>query len=101
MINFQKHLEWFLKLLKMMKKAIPIATAAMSSPQQIAFNAVGRQAIFSDPNWNNDDYLYSFSLATWATQTWSYYGARTIGIFNSAVKLHYCCRHHAHNEHSC
>ena len=39
-----------------------------------------------DPNWYNDDYLYSFSLANYATQTWSYYGARTIGIFNSAVK---------------
>lgn len=40
----------------------------------------------TDPNWNNDDYLYSFSLANWATQTWSYYGARTIGIFNSSIK---------------
>lgn len=39
-----------------------------------------------DPNWYNDDYLYSFSLANYATQTWSYYGARTIGVFNSAVK---------------
>ena len=39
-----------------------------------------------DPNWYNDDYLYSFSLATYATQTWSYYGARTIGVFNSAIK---------------
>lgn len=38
------------------EKAIPMATAAMSSPQQIAFNEVGRQSIFSDPNWNNGDY---------------------------------------------
>jgi len=28
----------------------------MSSPQQIAFNEVGRQAIFSDPDWNDGDY---------------------------------------------
>ena len=42
--------------------------------------------VTSDPNWSNDDYLYSFSLATYATQTWSYYGAKTIGIFNSAIK---------------
>lgn len=49
-------LQWMVTYPKMMKKAIPIATAAMSSPQQIAFNAVGRQSIFSDPNWNNGNY---------------------------------------------
>jgi homoserine O-acetyltransferase len=49
-------LQWMVSYPKMMKKAIPIATSAMSSPQQIAFNAVGRQAIFSDPNWNNGNY---------------------------------------------
>ena len=49
-------LQWMVSYPKMMKKAIPIATAAMSSPQQIAFNAVGRQSIFSDLNWNNGNY---------------------------------------------
>lgn len=49
-------LQWMITYPKMMKKAIPIATSAMSYPQQIAFNAVGRQAIFSDPNWNNGNY---------------------------------------------
>ena len=49
-------LQWLVDYPDMMKKAIPIATAAMSSPQQIAFNAVGRQSIFSDPNWNNGNY---------------------------------------------
>lgn len=49
-------LEWMVSYPKMMKKAIPIATAAMSYPQQIAFNAVGRQSIFSDPNWNGGNY---------------------------------------------
>ena len=49
-------LEWMVSYPKMMKKAIPIATTAMSSPQQIAFNAVGRQSIFSDPNWNSGNY---------------------------------------------
>ena len=49
-------LDWIVRYPKMMKKAIPIATTAMSSPQQIAFNEVGRQAIFSDPNWNNGNY---------------------------------------------
>ena len=52
-------LEWMVSYPKMMKKAIPIATAAMSYPQQIAFNAVGRQSIFSDPNWNGGNYYDS------------------------------------------
>lgn len=34
----------------------------------------------SDPNWGNQAYKDSFAAATWATQVFSYYGARTIGI---------------------
>ena len=34
----------------------------------------------SDPNWGNPVYRESFAKATWATQVFSYYGARTIGI---------------------
>ena len=41
----------------------------------LAFNAN------SDPNWGNQVYRDSFAKATWATQVFSYYGARTIGIF--------------------
>ena len=41
----------------------------------LAFNAN------SDPNWGNKAYRDSFAKATWATQVFSYYGARTIGIF--------------------
>lgn len=41
----------------------------------LAFNAN------TDPNWSNSVYRESFSNATWATQAFSYYGARTIGIF--------------------
>ena len=52
-------LEWMVSYPTMMKKAIPIATAAMSSPQQIAFNAVGRQSIFSDPHWKGGNYYES------------------------------------------
>ena len=49
-------LQWIISYPEMMKKAIPIATTAQSSPQQIAFNEVGRQAIFSDPDWNEGTY---------------------------------------------
>ena len=35
----------------------------------------------SDPNWGNKAYRDSFANANWATQVFSYYGARTIGIF--------------------
>jgi homoserine O-acetyltransferase len=36
--------------------AVPIATAAHHSAQNIAFNEVGRQAIFADPNWQGGRY---------------------------------------------
>ena len=41
----------------------------------LAFN------VTTDPNWGNKTYRDSFAKATWATQAFSYYGARTIGIF--------------------
>lgn len=44
----------------------------------------------SDPNWVNQAYRDSFAKANWATQVFSYYGARTIGIFghdNSAFNI--------------
>lgn len=49
-------LQWIVSYPDMMKKAVPLATTARSSPQQIAFNEVGRQSIFSDPNWNHGNY---------------------------------------------
>lgn len=38
------------------KSAILIATTSRLSPQAIAFNAVGRNSIISDPDWNSGDY---------------------------------------------
>ena len=49
-------LQWIVSYPNIVKKAVIIATTAHSSPQQIAFNEVGRQAIITDPNWNNGDY---------------------------------------------
>jgi homoserine O-acetyltransferase len=37
--------------------ALPIATAARHSSQNIAFHEVGRQAIMADPDWRNGRYL--------------------------------------------
>ena len=34
----------------------------------------------SDPNWANQAYKDSFAAATWATQVFSYYGARVVGF---------------------
>ena len=49
-------LEWMVSYPDLVRSAIPIATAARHSPQQIAFNEVGRQAVMSDINWNNGQY---------------------------------------------
>ena len=37
--------------------AVPVATAARHSAQNIAFHEVGRQAIMADPDWCGGDYL--------------------------------------------
>lgn len=49
-------LQWTVSYPKMVKKAIAIATTASSTPQQIAFGAIGRKAITDDPKWNGGDY---------------------------------------------
>jgi homoserine O-acetyltransferase len=49
-------LQWTVSFPEMVATAIPIATSARHSPQQIAFNEVGRQAIMADSNWNDGNY---------------------------------------------
>ena len=52
-------LEWAARYPHRVKAAIPLAATARSSPMLIAFSEVGRQAIYSDPNWQGGDYYNS------------------------------------------
>jgi len=49
-------LEWAAAYPDSVASAIPIATTARHSAQQIAFNEVGRQAIMADPDWRDGNY---------------------------------------------
>lgn len=49
-------LSWLTQYPEKVRSVLPIATAARHSPQQIAFNEVGRQAIMADSNWNFGNY---------------------------------------------
>ncbi|HVT24365.1 MAG TPA: homoserine O-acetyltransferase, partial [Rhizomicrobium sp.] len=49
-------LQWAASYPERVLSAIPIATAANHSAQNIAFHEVGRQAIMADPDWRGGDY---------------------------------------------
>jgi homoserine O-acetyltransferase len=49
-------LQWMFSHPNRIRSAIPIATALKHTPQQIALNEVGRQAIMADHNWKKGDY---------------------------------------------
>ncbi len=49
-------LQWAMDYPDLIYSAIPIAITLKSTPQQIAFNEVGRQAIMSDVRWSNGHY---------------------------------------------
>ena len=52
-------LEWTLLYPEMVRSAIVIASTSRQSTQAIAFDAVGRNAIMSDPGWNSGNYYGS------------------------------------------
>lgn len=52
-------LEWSINYPDMVKACIVIASTSKLSAQSIAFNAIGRNAILSDPNFNNGNYYDS------------------------------------------
>jgi len=49
-------LEWAARYPDRVFSALPIATSARHSAQNIAFHEVGRQAIMADPDWQSGDY---------------------------------------------
>jgi homoserine O-acetyltransferase len=52
----QQALEWALAFPNRVQRAIVLAASPRLSAQGLAFNAVGRQAIMNDPNFNGGDY---------------------------------------------
>lgn len=49
-------IEWMITHPERVLSAILLATSAISSPQAVAWNAIGRQAILRDPKWMNGYY---------------------------------------------
>ena len=49
-------LQWAASYPERVRAALPLATTARHSPMLIAFSEVGRQAIYSDPNWCGGNY---------------------------------------------
>lgn len=50
-------LEWGISYPDRVAGLIPMATTSRLNAQGIAFDEVGRQAIYADPNWHNGNYL--------------------------------------------
>ena len=55
-------LQWAASYPDQVFAAVPIATAPYHSAQNIAFNEVGRQSIFADPDWQHGRYWQSGAL---------------------------------------
>lgn len=55
----QQVLSWLVNYPKSICSAVPIATTIKHSPQQIAFNEVGRQSIMGDAHWKSGNYYDS------------------------------------------
>ena len=55
----QQVLSWLVNYPDNLCSAVPIATTVKHSPQQIAFNEVGRQSIMADAHWKSGNYYAS------------------------------------------
>jgi homoserine O-acetyltransferase len=52
----QRVLQFGIEYPEFVRRLLPMATTAREGAQAIAFNAVGREAIMRDPDWNRGDY---------------------------------------------
>ena len=52
-------LQWAVDYPSRVRSVLFLASTPRSSAQNIAFNEIGRQAIYADPNWRNGDYYGS------------------------------------------
>jgi homoserine O-acetyltransferase len=57
-IGGQQALEWAVAHPELVENVIVVAATAALTAQAIAFSEVGRQAILSDPRWQDGDYLH-------------------------------------------
>ncbi len=57
-------LQWAVDYPERVHSVLFIASTARSSTQNIAFNEIGRQAIYADPNWNAGNYYDGFPPAS-------------------------------------
>lgn len=55
-------LEWAIEFPLMVTSAIPIATTSRLNAQGIAFDEVGRQAIYADANWQKGEYSHTTKI---------------------------------------
>ncbi len=55
-------LEWAIQYHGFVASVIPIATTSRLNAQGIAFDEVGRQAIYADANWKNGDYTLNGNI---------------------------------------
>ena len=66
-------LQWAASYPERVFSALPIATAARHSAQNIAFHEVGRQAIMADPEWRGGDYAAKGTQTRargWRSRAW-------------------------------
>ena len=80
-------LEWAIKFPERVASAIPVATSARLNAQGIAFDEVGRQAIYADANWDEGRYTGEKSIP-----------AQGLGVARMLAHITYLSEESMHNK---